>query len=160
MPITLSHLLKNSYQDGQSVAEQVQLRLDLNQASLPWVRLKMPNTQRSFVSNKRLVKKNECPRSYVGFATLNRQIGRAHSKFTAVLLQMTVESFFWSTAMHIRLPSAHNAASLGFAATVPTFLILALNGTSFFYGMDTVISLSIAVGLMTFAVAFLGKTLK
>lgn len=40
-----------------------------------------------------------------------------------------------------------DATAVGFAATAPAFLILSLNGTSLFYGMETVVGLSLAVGL-------------
>jgi|GEM_PF-2772621 hypothetical protein len=52
--------------------------------------------------------------------------------------------------MQLRQLSAINATSMGFAATVPTFLILSLNGTVLFYGIDTVASLSVVVGLTAF----------
>lgn len=53
--------------------------------------------------------------------------------------------------------SAANATSLGFAATVPAFLILSLNGTSLFYGMDTVAAISIAVGASVFLASLFGR---
>jgi len=53
--------------------------------------------------------------------------------------------------------SPANATALGFAATVPAFLILSLNGTSLFYGMDTVLGLSVAVGLTVFMVSLFQK---
>jgi hypothetical protein len=51
--------------------------------------------------------------------------------------------------------STVNAASLGFAASMPTFLILSLNGTALFYNIETVAILSVTVGLITsFAAMF------
>ena len=59
--------------------------------------------------------------------------------------------------MQVHQFSISNAMSVGFAATVPAFLILSLNGTSLFYGMDTVSSLSAVVGLTAFVVSLFGK---
>ena len=52
--------------------------------------------------------------------------------------------------MQSRQFSAINATSIGFAATVPAFLILSLNGTLLFYSFDTVAALSAGVGLTVF----------
>lgn len=51
-----------------------------------------------------------------------------------------------------------NAISSGFAATVPAFLMLSLNGTTLFYGMDTVAAMSLAVGFSVFLASLFAKT--
>lgn len=53
--------------------------------------------------------------------------------------------------------SPANGFTLGLAATVPTFLLLSLNGTALFYGIGTVLSLSIIVGLTATLASFAGK---
>jgi hypothetical protein len=60
---------------------------------------------------------------------------------------------FWSITMKPQQFSTVNAASLGFAASVPTFLILSLNGTALFYNIETVAILSITVGLIASFIA-------
>lgn len=59
--------------------------------------------------------------------------------------------------MQPRQFSAINSTSMGFAATVPAFLILSLNGTVLFYGIDTVVALSAAVGVTAFFASLFSK---
>ncbi|MCR2745573.1 hypothetical protein [Limnobacter parvus] len=56
--------------------------------------------------------------------------------------------------------STSSAVSLGVAATIPAFLILSLNGTSLFYGLDTVAILSAGVGFAGFLAGMFSRKLK
>lgn len=60
--------------------------------------------------------------------------------------------------MQLRQISTLSAVSVGFAATVPAFLILSLNGTTLFYGMDTVASLSAVVGITAFVASLFSQS--